>query len=46
MYELRALNPDAVTAELAYRREQLTGHRLGRPRPRERRWRRRPQGTD
>lgn len=27
MYEIRALYPDAMAADLAYRREQLTGRR-------------------
>jgi len=46
MYEIRALNPDAITAELAYRRQQLVGNRVGPPQPRGRWWRRRTQITD
>ena len=33
MYEIRALNPDAIQAELAYRRQQLVGNRVGRRSP-------------
>jgi hypothetical protein len=40
MYEIRALNPDAINAELAYRRELLKGRRTAYPAPRGR-WRRR-----
>jgi hypothetical protein len=40
MYEIRALNPDAVSADLAYRRNQLTGRPGVRPGPRGRWWRR------
>lgn len=46
MYEIRALNPDAISAELAYRRQQLAGHRVGYTQPRGRWWRRRTQSTD
>lgn len=47
MYEIRALNPDAINAELAYRRQQLiVGNRVGHAEPRARWWRRRPQSTD
>ncbi len=46
MYEIRALNPDAIQAELAYRRQQLVGNRVGQAQPRGRWWRRRPQSTD
>jgi len=46
MYEIRALNPDAMSAELAYRRQQLVGNRVAHLQPRGRWWRRRPQSTD
>lgn len=46
MFEMRALNPDAVAADLAYRRQQLMGHRVARLEPRARWWRRRPLSTD
>ena len=31
MFEIRALNPDAIAADLAYRREQLMGNRIANP---------------
>ncbi|HEY2297608.1 MAG TPA: hypothetical protein VGH43_07765 [Jatrophihabitans sp.] len=46
MYEVRALNPDAISAELAYRREQLKGRRPVYPAPRGRWLRRRDPLTD
>jgi hypothetical protein len=46
MFELRALNPDAVAADLEYRRQQLVGRRVAYPQPRGRWWRRRSPGTD
>jgi hypothetical protein len=46
MFETRAINPDAVSADLAYRRAQLTGRSAARPQPRGRWWRRRAPGTD
>ena len=33
MYEIRALNPDAISAELAYRRQQLVGNRVAHAQP-------------
>ena len=42
MFELRALNPDAVAADLDYRRQQLMGRRSERLQPNGR-WRRRRQ---
>ena len=41
MYELIDTNPDAMTAELAYRRARLSGTRAVLPQPRGRWWRRR-----
>ncbi len=46
MFELRALNPDAVHADLEYRRQQLMGRRVAHLQPRGRWWRRRPASTD
>jgi hypothetical protein len=46
MYELRALNPDAIAADLAYRRELLVGRRVGPPAPRGRWWKRRGPVND
>lgn len=46
MFEIRALNPDAMAADLAYRREQLRGRRVARPDPRGRWWLRRTISTD
>jgi hypothetical protein len=40
MFEIRALNPDAIAADLAYRRQQLMGNRIANSAPRGR-WRRR-----
>ena len=46
MYEIRALNPDAIAADLAYRRQQLRGRRVLNPEPRGRWTRRRDPITD
>lgn len=46
MYEIRALNPDAVNAELAYRRAQLVGRPTVHVQPRARWWRRRGPVSD
>jgi hypothetical protein len=46
MYEIRALNPDALAADLAYRRERLQGRRVAHLEPRGRWWRRRTFSTD
>lgn len=41
MFEIRALNPDALAADVAYRRERLQGRRVAHVEPRGRWWRRR-----
>ena len=46
MFETRALNPDAISADLAYRRQQLVGRRTAPPAPRGRWVRRRNPTTD
>jgi hypothetical protein len=46
MLEIRALNPDAVAADLAYRRQQLMGTRIANAAPRGRWRRRRNPGND
>jgi hypothetical protein len=46
MYEIRALNPDAIAADLAYRRQLLQGRRVAYPAPRGRWTRRRDPITD
>lgn len=46
MYEIRALNPDAVNAELAYRRSLLVGRPTVPVQARARWWRRRGPVND
>jgi hypothetical protein len=46
MFEIRALNPDAMAADLAYRRERLRGRRVAHADPRGRWWRRQTIITD
>ncbi|MGH8860069.1 MAG: hypothetical protein ACRDVG_02345 [Jatrophihabitantaceae bacterium] len=46
MYEIRALNPDAINADLAYRRAQLLGLHPAHLGPRARWWRRRGPVSD
>jgi hypothetical protein len=46
MFEIRALNPDAMAADLAYRRERLRGRRVAHPAPRGRWWRRQTFSND
>lgn len=45
MFDLHSLNQDSLSAELAYRREQLTGSSTTFPRPRVHRLRQRRSRT-